>query len=145
MKDRGTGETIQIPGDNYLELGGWLNENTYVLAAGSMSGRGEIRQISAADGKVTKLPLEDPDVEVFTQFGVSHGRIYYTDNHQVLKVFDPGQTKPVSLIRDVWDFQLTEQPIYIRVYGYPIGSVSRQRTADLRLGRHPPGYAYRQR
>jgi hypothetical protein len=115
VKDRGTGETIQIPGDNYLELGGWLNENTYVLAAGSMSGRGEIRQISAADGKVTKLPLEDPDVEVFTQFGVSHGRIYYTDNHQVLKVFDPGQTKPVSLIRDVWDFQLSPNSQYISV------------------------------
>ncbi|WP_059045541.1 WD40 repeat domain-containing protein [Paenibacillus rubinfantis] len=115
VKDRRTGELIEIPGDNYLELGGWLNADTYILAAGSMNGRGEIRQISAADGNVKTLPLEDPDVDIFTQFGVSHGRIYYTDNHQVLKVFDPGQTKPVSLIRDVWNFQLSPNSQYISV------------------------------
>lgn len=115
VKDHRTGEMTQIPGDNYLELGGWLNADTFVLAAGSMNGRGEIRKISAADGKVTTLPLEDPDVDVFTQFGVTHGRIYYTDNHQVLKVLDPGQTKPVSLIRDVWNFQLSPNSQYISV------------------------------
>lgn len=115
MKNRGTGQTIQIKGDNYLELGGWLNEDTYILAAGSMSGRGEIRQISAVDGKVTTVSLEDWDVEMFTQFGVSHGRIYYTDNRQVLKVFEPGQATPVSLIQDVWNFEISPDSKYISV------------------------------
>lgn len=115
VEDLRTGDTIQIPGENYLELGGWLNEETYILAAGSPNGRGDIRQISAADGKVTTLALEDPDIEVFTQFGVSHGRIYYTDNHQTLKVFDPGQSKPVSLIRDVWNFLISPDSQYIAV------------------------------
>ncbi|MGZ7444144.1 WD40 repeat domain-containing protein [Paenibacillus sp. TH7-28] len=115
VENRATGQTIQIKGDNYLELGGWLNEDTYILAAGSMSGRGEIRQISAADGKVTMVPLEDREVEMFTQFGVSHGRIYYTDNRQVLKVFEPGQATPVSLIQDVWNFEISPDSRYISV------------------------------
>ncbi|MGG6310415.1 WD40 repeat domain-containing protein [Paenibacillus macerans] len=115
VKNEDTGQTIQIQGDNYLEQGGWLNEDTFVLAAGSMSGRGDIRRISAADGKVATIPLEDPDVEIFGQFGVSHGRIYYTDKHQVLKVFEPGQTTPVSLIRDVWNFVISPDSGYIAV------------------------------
>ncbi|CAM4349621.1 hypothetical protein [Paenibacillus sp. oral taxon 786] len=40
VENRQTGEIIQIQGDNYLELGGWLNDETYILAAGSMEGRG---------------------------------------------------------------------------------------------------------
>ncbi|WP_028537843.1 MULTISPECIES: WD40 repeat domain-containing protein [Paenibacillus] len=115
VENRQTGEILHIPGENYLELGGWLNEETYILAAGSMEGRGEIRQISAADGKVTLLMLDDPDIDVFIHFGVSHGRIYYTDNYNVLKVFDPGQSKPVSLIRDVWEFQISPDSRYIAV------------------------------
>ncbi|MDP4095799.1 WD40 repeat domain-containing protein [Paenibacillus sp. P96] len=115
VKNLHTGEMLQIKGDNYLERGGWLNADTYILAAGSMSGRGEIRQISAADGKVTTVTLEDAEAEMFGQFGVSHGRIYYTDNHKVLKVFEPGQSKPVSLIQDVWSFEISPDSQYIAV------------------------------
>ncbi|MFB5676411.1 WD40 repeat domain-containing protein [Paenibacillus terreus] len=115
VKNLHTGETIQIKGDNYLERGGWLNADTYILAAGSMSGRGEIRQISAADGRVTAVTLDDPDAEMFGQFGASHGRIYYTDDHHVLKVFEPGQSKPVSLIQDVWSFEISPDSQYIAV------------------------------
>lgn len=115
MKNNQTGQTIQIKGDNYLERGGWLNADTYILAAGSISGRGEIRYISAADGKATVVTLNDPDAELFGQFGVSHGRIYYTDDHYALKVFEPGQSKPISLIQDVWGFEISPDGLYIAV------------------------------
>lgn len=115
VKNIQTGLTIQIEGDNYLERGGWLNADTYILAAGSISGHGDIRQISAADGKVTVVTLDDPDAEMFGQFGATHGRIYYTDDHHVLKVFEPGQSKPISLIQDVWAFEISPDGQYIAV------------------------------
>ncbi|WP_127591234.1 WD40 repeat domain-containing protein [Paenibacillus lautus] len=114
MKDLSTGKSIPVKGDNYMEIGGWLDADTYVLAAGSMSGKGEIRLIST-DGTYTTTAIEDEDVEVYNQFGASKGRIYYTDVNQVLKVVEPGQSKPVHLIENVWSFTISPDSEYIAV------------------------------
>ncbi|QOT11161.1 WD40 repeat domain-containing protein [Paenibacillus sp. JNUCC32] len=114
MKDLNTGKSIPVKGDNYMEIGGWLDADTYVLAAGSMSGKGEIRLIST-DGTYTTTAIEDEDVEVYNQFGASKGRIYYTDVNQVLKVVEPGQSKPVQLIENVWSFTISPDGEYIAV------------------------------
>ncbi|MGE7823199.1 WD40 repeat domain-containing protein [Paenibacillus sp. NPDC093718] len=114
MKDLSTGKSIPVEGDNYMEIGGWLDTDTYVLAAGSMNGKGEIRLISA-DGTYTTTAIEDEDVEVYNQFGASKGRIYYIDVNQVLKVAEPGQSKPVHLIENVWSFTISPDGEYIAV------------------------------
>lgn len=114
LKDLSTGKSIPVKGDNYMEIGGWLDTDTYVLAAGSMSGKGDIRLISA-DGSYTTIAIEDEDVEVYNQFGASKGRIYYIDVNQVLKVVEPGQSKPVQLIENVWSFTISPDGEYIAV------------------------------
>ncbi|MDH6669779.1 hypothetical protein M2277_000423 [Paenibacillus sp. LBL] len=114
MKDLSTGKSVLVKGNNYMEVGGWLNSDTYVLAAGSMSGKGEIRLIST-DGSYETISIEDEDVESYNQFGASKGRIYYTDVNQVLKVVEPGQSKPVRLIENVWSFEISPDSEYIAV------------------------------
>ncbi|GAF09205.1 hypothetical protein [Paenibacillus pini] len=101
-----TGSLIEVPGDNYMEVGDWLDNNTYVLAAGSTQGRGEIRHISA-DGTYTPLELNDPDTEILSQIGTSGGRIYYTDVHHQLKAFEPGNSVPTLIAKNVGDFQIS--------------------------------------
>ncbi|MFG1731135.1 WD40 repeat domain-containing protein [Paenibacillus sp. 843] len=114
LKDLSTGKSIPVKGDNYMEIGGWLDSDTYVLAAGSMSGKGDIRLIST-DGTYTTIAIEDEDVEFYNQFGASKGRIYYTDVNQVLKVVEPGQSKPIHLIENVWNFAISPDSEYIAV------------------------------
>jgi len=106
IKNRSTGKSIAVTGDNYMEMGGWLNNDTYILAAGSMEGRGDIRQI-ATDGTFTKLVLEDKDVEIFKRFGVSNGRMYYTDLNNNLKSLESGKTQPTILAKGVLDFEIS--------------------------------------
>ncbi|WP_234973050.1 hypothetical protein [Paenibacillus vortex] len=79
-----------------------------------MSGKGEIRLIST-DGSYETISIEDEDVESYNQFGASKGRIYYTDVNQVLKVVEPGQSKPVRLIENVWSFEISPDSEYIAV------------------------------
>jgi hypothetical protein len=106
MKNAGTGQSVELKISNYLESGGWLNNDTYVLAAGSMEGRGDVLAISA-DGTVKSLKLEDPETEPFLQFAASGGRMYYTDRNQILKTFDPEHTRPSELVRGVSQFSLS--------------------------------------
>lgn len=114
IKNRSTGKSIAVKGDNYMEMGGWLDNDTYILAAGSMKGRGDIRQIST-DGTFTKLALEDKDVELFNRFGVSKGHIYYTDLKNNLKSFEPGKEQPTILAKGVWDFEISPNSKHIAV------------------------------
>lgn len=109
-----TGERIVVQGDNYLEMGGWLDNDTYILAAGSMEGRGEIRQI-ATDGSFTEMALEDDDVEQFIRFHVSKGHIYYTDSKNNLKRVEPGQIQPTTLAKGAWDFEVSPDSRHIAV------------------------------
>jgi hypothetical protein len=114
IKNLSTGESIAVKGDNYLELGGWLDNDTYILAAGSMEGRGDIRQVST-DGTFTKIELKDKDVELFNRFGVSNGRILYTDAMNNLKVLEQGKTQPTILAKGVWDFLISPDSKHIAV------------------------------
>lgn len=108
MKNAATGQSVELAIPNYLESGGWLDNGTYVLAAGSMEGRGDIVAVST-DGKLETLQLQDPDAgaEPFLQFAAGHGRIYYIDPKQVLKTFDPSQPRPTVLVRGVSQFSLS--------------------------------------
>ncbi|WP_211748603.1 WD40 repeat domain-containing protein [Paenibacillus sp. Marseille-Q4541] len=114
IQDERTNEMIPVTGDNYMEFGGWLDHDTYVLAAGSTSGVGDIRLIST-DGTYKKIAFEDEETPFFTQFGVSKGRIYYTDAKHVLKVFEPGQPRSIRLIENVWSFEISPDSNYIAV------------------------------
>ncbi|WP_336784921.1 TolB family protein [Paenibacillus sp. MMO-177] len=116
IKEVSTGNRTEIKGSNYLETGGWLNDTTYVLAAGSMSGLGDIRQITA-DGTVTLLKLDDPSLgdEPFVNFGVGQGRIYYTDHNQTLKQFAPGEPKPTELVKHAMTFQVSPDGKHLAV------------------------------
>ncbi|AJS57239.1 hypothetical protein [Paenibacillus sp. IHBB 10380] len=114
IKNLSTGKSIAVKGDNYMETGGWLDNDSYILAAGSMKGRGDIRQI-ATDGTFTKLALEDKDVEYFNRFGVSKGRIYYTDLKNNLKGFEPGKAQLTILAKGVWDFEISPDSKHIAV------------------------------
>lgn len=116
IKEVSTGNRTEIKGSNYLETGGWLNDTTYVLAAGSMSGLGDIRQITA-DGTVTLLKLDDPTLgdEPFVNFGVGQGRIYYTDHNQTLKQFAPGEPKPTELVKHAMTFQVSPDGKHLAV------------------------------
>ncbi|ASS67884.1 MULTISPECIES: hypothetical protein [unclassified Paenibacillus] len=106
IKQVSTGSLSEVPGDNYMEVGDWLDNRTYVLAAGSTQGRGEIRRISS-DGTYTPLELNDPDTELLSQIGTSGGRIYYTDVHHQLKAFEPGNSMPTLIAKNVGDFQIS--------------------------------------
>ncbi|MEC0090245.1 hypothetical protein [Paenibacillus macquariensis] len=115
IKELSTGKSIAVKGDNYMELGGWLNKDTYILAAGSMEGRGDIRQI-ATDGTSTNLEIEDEDVnEIFNRFTVSDGRIYYTDSKNNLKGLEAGEKQPSVLVKGVWDFEISPDSKHIAV------------------------------
>lgn len=109
-----TGERITVKGDNYMEMGGWLDNDTYILAAGSMEGRGDIRQI-ATDGSFTEMTLEDDDVEHFIRFQVGKGHIYYTDLKNNLKRVKPGESQPTILAKGVWDFEISPDGHHIGV------------------------------
>lgn len=106
IKKLATGETTPISVSNYLEVGGWLNENTYLLAAGSMENKGDIWQIST-DGTLQKVKLEDNEVESFNEFAVGEDFIYYKDKEQRLKRFSPTVPKPTVLAPKVYEFSLS--------------------------------------
>ncbi|NIK70283.1 hypothetical protein [Paenibacillus sp. BK720] len=116
IKEVSTGTMTEIKGSNYLESGGWLNDTTYVLAAGSMSGLGDIRQIKV-DGTVSLLKLDDPALgdQPFANFGVGHGRIYYTDNNQTVKQFAPDAPKPTELVKHAMTFQVSPDGKHLAV------------------------------
>lgn len=116
IKEISTGNTTEIKGSNYLENGGWLNNTTYILAAGSMNGLGDIRQITV-DGAVTQLKLEDPAMagQYFTNFGAGQGYIYYTDNKQTLKQFTPNDPQPTELVKNALKFQVSPNGKHLAV------------------------------
>ncbi len=106
IENMATGERHKVAVDNYMEVGGWINNDSYVLAAGSMKDRGEIWNISV-DGTKKKIELQDPDVESFTEFATGNGKIYYTDAKSRLKSFTPTQSQPTLLTEDVSTFSLS--------------------------------------
>lgn len=116
IKEVSTGKMKEIKGSNYLESGGWLDNTTYILAAGSMNGLGDIRQIKV-DGTMTLLKLDDPDLgeQPFTNFGTGQGHIYYTDSNQNLKQFVPGDSKPTLLVKHVMTFQVSPDGKHLAV------------------------------
>jgi len=107
IKNLATGERNELLAiNNYMEVGGWLNNDSYILAAGSMEGLGVIWKISV-DGTREKIELQDSEVEFFTQFAVGNGQIYYTDNNSRLKSFTPTQARPILLATDVSTLSLS--------------------------------------
>ncbi|MNW39094.1 translocation protein TolB [compost metagenome] len=106
IKNMATGERYKVAVDNYMEVGGWINNDSYVLAAGSMKDRGEIWNISV-DGTRKKIELQDPDVESFTEFATGNGKIYYTDANGQMKSFTPTQSRPTLLAKDVSTLSLS--------------------------------------
>lgn len=108
LKDPATGKVIPVQADNYLESGGWLNDDVYVLAAGSMEGRGDIWAIGK-NGAKNKIELRDEAVaqSAFRQFTAGGGYIYYTDGEGKLKRFTPEQPEPDPLVEQVQEFQLS--------------------------------------
>lgn len=96
IKNMATGEQREVAIDNYMEVGGWLNNDSYILAAGSMVGRGEIWNISV-DGTREKIELKDSEIDCLTEFAVGNGMIYYTDAKSRLKSFTPTRSKPTLL------------------------------------------------
>ncbi|MBD3920573.1 PD40 domain-containing protein [Paenibacillus sp. PR3] len=109
-----TQQRIEVKVDNYLEKGSWLDEDTYILAAGSMNGRGELYAIQA-DGRSEVIPLHDPDVETFEQFEAGHDRIYYVDGKQTLKAFALGDAAPTTLVKGAGEFRLSPDGTRIAV------------------------------
>ncbi|MFD2329040.1 hypothetical protein ACFSR7_07250 [Cohnella sp. GCM10020058] len=119
VKNVATGGMTEIPGANYLESGGWVDEGTYLLAAGSMDGRGDILAVKT-DGTVSKMALEDPKTELFTKFTASHGSVYYTDQAQNLKTLAYGTaTKPSVLVSGVSGFEIASDGVRIAVSTSP--------------------------
>lgn len=115
LKNLVTGESTVIQKDNYMEVGAWLNKDTYILAAGSSSGaRGDLLAVST-NGETAKLPLEDADLEFFSLLDASEGHIYYTDNKQVLKRVEPGQSKPETVLNHVGNFTVSPDKQWIAV------------------------------
>ncbi|GGA46318.1 TolB family protein [Paenibacillus physcomitrellae] len=117
MKNRETGIVNEIKLPNVMELGGWLDPDSYILAAGAQTGRGDIWRIGT-DGTVAKLELEDPDVELFTEFGVSQGSVYYLDDQGRLKKFKPGQSRPETVSKQVGQFEVSPDGAHIAVQAY---------------------------
>lgn len=115
VKNVATGGTIEIKAANYIESGGWIDADTYALAAGSMNGRGDVLAIRT-DGAVSKIALDDPQTEQFVVFTASHGFIYYTDQQQNLKRLAFGESKPVRLAGDVAGFEVAPDGARIAVW-----------------------------
>ncbi|MDN9011614.1 TolB family protein [Brevibacillus laterosporus] len=106
IKNMATGEQREVTVDNYMEVGGWLNNDSYILAAGSMKDRGEIWNISV-DGTREKIELKDSEIESFTEFAAGNGKIYYKDAKSRLKSFTPTQSRPTLLAADVSTLSLS--------------------------------------
>lgn len=119
IENHGTGQITELHEENYLEQGSWLNNDTYVLAAGSMQGPGPILSIQV-DGTITTLPLQDPELDSFTSFGAGQDRIYYTDNKRVLKQFQPGVAQPTELLKNVANFELSPDGKHLAVETTPV-------------------------
>ncbi|SDT56133.1 hypothetical protein SAMN05444162_4982 [Paenibacillaceae bacterium GAS479] len=100
IENMATGERHDVAVDNYLQVGGWLNNDSYVLAAGSTKDRGEIWNISVG-GTRKKIKLEDPDVSTLMEFAAGNGKIYYIDSKEQLKSFTPTQSRPTLLAEEV--------------------------------------------
>ncbi|WHX50900.1 WD40 repeat domain-containing protein [Paenibacillus woosongensis] len=102
IENMATGERREVTVDNYIEVGGWLNNDSYILAAGSVEDLGVIWKISV-DGTRTKIKLQDSEVDYFiqSQFAVGNGKIYYTDAKNRLKSFTPTQARPTVLAKDI--------------------------------------------
>ena len=138
IKNMATGERHEVIVDNYMEVGGWLNNDSYVLAAGSMKGRGEIWNISV-DGTRKKIELEDPDVEVFTEFATGNGKIYYTDAKSRMKSFTPTQSRPTLLAKDVSTMSLSPDSQRIAVSTARSGGKEDSRLLIYDTGGHVQG------
>ncbi|MDG0809182.1 TolB-like translocation protein [Cohnella rhizosphaerae] len=115
MKNTETGEMTEIKASNYLESGGWLDADKYVLAAGAMQGRGDVLVIRT-DGTVSKMEIDDPQAELFTKLSASRGNVYYTDALQNLKkVVYGADPKPTLLASGVSDYELAPDGARIAV------------------------------
>ncbi|AZK47973.1 hypothetical protein [Paenibacillus lentus] len=106
IENMATGERREVMVDNYMEVGGWLNNDSYILAAGSREDLGGIWKISL-DGTREKIELQDSEVDYFSQFAVGNGKIYYTDNKKRLKSFSPTQARPTLLATNVSTLSLS--------------------------------------
>ena len=138
IKNMATGEQREVAVDNYMEVGGWLNSASYILAAGSMEGRGEIWNISV-DGTWEKIELQDPEIEIFTEFTVGNGKIYYTDAKNRLKSFTPTQPKPTLLAADVSTLSLSPDSQHIAVSTAGSGGQEESRLLIYDTGGHVQG------
>ncbi len=138
LENRATGERQEIAVDNYLEVGGWLNNESYVLAAGSMEERGEIWSISV-DGAREKIELQDPDVESFTDFAAGNGKIYYIDSKNRMKSFTPAQSLPTLLAEDVSAMSLSPDSQRIAVSTTGSGGKEDSRLLIYDTGGHVQG------
>ncbi|MFD0716810.1 TolB family protein [Paenibacillus sp. GCM10027626] len=138
IKNMATGEQHEVAVDNYMEVGGWLNNDSYVLAAGSMNGRGEIWNISV-DGTREKIELQDSEVESFTQFATGNGTIYYTDAKNRMKSFTPTQSRPTLLATDVSTLSLSPDSQRIAVSTARSGGQEESRLLIYDTGGHVQG------
>lgn len=138
IKNMATGERIEVAVDNYMEVGGWLNNDSYILAAGSMKDRGEIWNISV-DGTRKKIELQDSEIEIFTQFAAGNGKIYYTDAKSRLKSFTPTQSRPTLLAADVSTLSLSPDSQRIAVSTGGSGKQEESRLLIYDTGGHVQG------
>lgn len=138
IKNMATGEQRKVTVDNYMQVGGWLNHDSYILAAGSMEGRGEIWNLSV-DGTQEKIELQDPEIESFTEFAVGNGMIYYTDAKSRLKSFTPTQSKPTLLAADVSTLSLSPDSQRIAVSTAGSGGQGESRLLIYDTGGHVQG------
>lgn len=138
IKNMATGEQHEVEVDNYMEVGGWLNHDSYILAAGSMEGRGEIWNISV-DGTRAKIELRDSEIESFTEFAVGNGMIYYTDAKSRLKSFTPTRSKPNLLAADVSTLSLSPDSQRIAVSTAGSGGQGESRLLIYDTGGHLQG------
>ncbi|GAV12800.1 PD40 domain-containing protein [Paenibacillus sp. NAIST15-1] len=138
IKNMATGEQREVAVDNYMEVGGWLNSDSYILAAGSKEGRGEIWNISV-DGTRAKIELKDSEIECFTEFAVGNGMIYYTDAKSRLKSFTPTRSKPTLLAADVSTLSLSPDSQRIAVSTAGSGGQGESRLLIYDTGGHLQG------
>lgn len=138
IKNMATGEQREVAVDNYMEVGGWLNNESYILAAGSMKDRGDIWNISV-NGTKEKIELKDSELENFTEFAVGNGKIYYTDAKSRLKSFTPTQPQPTLLVADVHTLSLSPDSQRIAVSTAGSGGQEESRLLIYDTGGHVQG------